>query len=457
MNHRRSFKAGEKQCAACGDALPAFESNSQKTYACAKKECRTQVYKAFIQKTRDIKAGEVICSLEGCTRPVPPCTVQERRTMFFCCATHEKKHYQNTEVGKCLCCGEPILDFPFMMGRRQYVNNHHRFVYQSQLRLDQLAGPFAPVINQFMDGEGKTYYAATTWKAARNYFIRFFAWIREQNVDTLDGITIDLITRYMQNESERGVTTDVYLGHISTLFGWARIRGLMTIPSPIIRRFHRVRKAHKRARAYSDEQVRGLWDVLEERGTVMMKAVVAVGLEAGCRISETGALRLSEVDFKRQTLFIAKSKNGEQRYTHFGDKTRLFLEAWLRERDPHCGHDLVFYNDSQSRIPTSGYLQTKIRDTVRRSNSNPNGVESFHTHALRHTWATNLVNAGMDPMTLMTLGGWKSWEAMKVYVRVSQERVEAQFHEADRRGREERLLQPLTVVGLADLLDDSSA
>src|SRR5664280_3603714 len=108
MNYRRLFKAGEKSCAVCNEPLPAFESNSQPGYACAKAECRRIHYANLIQKTREIKEGEVICSLDGCTRPVAPGTYQVRRTLFFCTDSHKRKFYHRTEVGKCLCCGEPI-------------------------------------------------------------------------------------------------------------------------------------------------------------------------------------------------------------------------------------------------------------------------------------------------------------------------------------------------------------
>ena len=452
MNSRRLFRAGEKSCAVCNDPLPAFESNSQRGYACTKTECRRTVYANLIQKTREIKEGEVICSLDGCTRPVAPGTYQLRRTRFFCCASHERKFYGRTEVGKCLCCGEPIMDFPFKMGRRQYLNKAHRLHHLSQLRVPEIAGPFAEVLDSYLTGEAKLCYAKTSFRAARNYLTSFFGWLRSVGVVELDGITSDVITAYMVRERERGVKTDNYITYLSTFFGWARLRHRMTIPSPIIHKFHKVRHSQALHRDYSRPQIEHLWRALEARGTCLMKAVVAIGLEAGCRISEIGGLRLSDVDFSRQTLFIEKSKNGTQRFTHFGDKTTKYLKQWLEERDPHCGHDRVFYTSTLAPINFSGYLQSLIKNAVCKSKDFPEGVESFHSHSCRHSWASLCADNGLDPICIMALGGWKTWSSMQRYVRTSKERIETQYHEAAVRGAEERRLGPETVVSLADLV-----
>ena len=452
MNKRRQFQDGEKQCSGCGDPLPAFESNSQQKYSCRKHECRQKVYAQLIQMTRVIEEGEVVCSLAGCTRPGKAGTFQTRRKLFFCCSSHQKKHYIKTEVGICKACGKPILDFPFMKGRRTYCSSGHRLTYLSRQRVLEVAGPFAEMINAFMEGEGRTFYAKTTWKTARAYFINFFGWLKGQGVVDLDGLNPDLITAYMLKEKQRGIKTDNYIGHLNTLFAWAKIRKRMTIQTPIVLRFHKVRQSRKVFRAYSRAQVEALWRALDERGTTLMKAVVAIGLEAGCRISETGAIRLSNIDFERQTLFIEKSKNGTQRYTHFGDKTFQYLQQWLQERDLHCGHDFVFYTGSLRPVTSSGHLQTLIKTAIKLSPEFPNGFMGFSSHACRHTWATNLANGGMDPISIMALGGWKSWSSMQIYIKTSQDRVESQYQEAVQRAAEERLLPRETVVSLADLL-----
>jgi integrase len=344
-----------------------------------------------------------------------------------------------------------------MMGKREYLSKGHRLQYLSQQRVFEVAGAFADVLNKYLNGDGKLNYAATSWRSARNTLIAFCGWLQSTGILDLNQITPDTITDYMLHQRERGLTLDGYLGQISAFFTWARGRGYRKGASPIIPRFHRARQSKSVPRDYSVAEVAAILPALDKRGTTMMKLVVAIGLESGCRISETGGLRLGDINWERQTLFISKSKNGTQRHTFFDVNTRTYLELWLKERDPHCGHDYLFYTANLAPITFSGCLQTLIKRTICKSKEFPEGVPSFSSHRLRHTWASALSNGGMDPTCLMPLGGWKCWASMQRYVNTSETRVEEQYHEANLKSQEDQQWSDETLTSMDDLVAENGA
>ncbi len=52
-------------------------------------------------------------------------------------------------------------------------------------------------------------------------------------------------------------------------------------------------------------------------------------------------------------------------------------------------------------------------------------VEPWRFHDIRHAWATRLVECGVDPYTLMELGGWSKLEMVTRYLHTSRERKRA--------------------------------
>jgi integrase len=84
------------------------------------------------------------------------------------------------------------------------------------------------------------------------------------------------------------------------------------------------------------------------------------------------------------------------------DPPVLYLSAILA-RDPQRGH-------SKLRAWTSVWLIRSLRWA---------GIEDFHPHDCRHTWATWHYAANRDLAALMTLGGWRSVAMVLRYAHVN--------------------------------------
>lgn len=67
---------------------------------------------------------------------------------------------------------------------------------------------------------------------------------------------------------------------------------------------------------------------------------------------------------------------------------------------------------------TGNKLDAKFKGALRNL---PGPAATFNFHRLRHTWATRLMNNGMDLAVLKELGGWESWSSMQCYTLYSQD------------------------------------
>jgi integrase len=133
------------------------------------------------------------------------------------------------------------------------------------------------------------------------------------------------------------------------------------------------------------------------------------------------------VDLTKQTIFVRlPTKNGEPRRVSFHNSVTKYLNQWLLERDPRCLHDNVFHNSRLTPV-SNGRLDAWFSNLY---TGKPAPAKGFEFHRLRHTWATRLVNAGMELPVLQQLGGWKSLRGVGIYAKILKSTVDRQYEAA---------------------------
>jgi integrase len=125
-----------------------------------------------------------------------------------------------------------------------------------------------------------------------------------------------------------------------------------------------------------------------------LKSIAMVVLNTGLRKSEVLGLRRDQVNFEQGIITLIDTKNSERRDIPMNQT----VQAVLKEI-PYHG-EFVF-SDGNGRRFTS--LQHSFERARKKS-----GIEDFHFHDLRHCFASNLVMAGVDIMTVKELLGHKT-------------------------------------------------
>ena len=160
----------------------------------------------------------------------------------------------------------------------------------------------------------------------------------------------------------------------------------------------------------------GASDALERRDLAVLELLYAAGL----RVSELCGLDRGDVDLGARTVTVL-GKGSKQRRVPIHDAAAAALEAWLREgRDSMVGPpEAVFVNQRGNRLGPRD-----VRRILDRRAASPT-----HPHALRHTYATHLLDGGADLRVVQELLGHASLATTQVYTHVSKERLRSAYGE----------------------------
>ena len=131
-----------------------------------------------------------------------------------------------------------------------------------------------------------------------------------------------------------------------------------------------------------------------------LRELVLFALHSGMRLGEILALTWSGVDLFRRTVTVFRSKNGERRTVPLNQTVMSLLTGKARVR--HLKTTLVFPSRAGTRLDPN-HLRRALRPVMAKA-----GIVDGHFHDLRHTFATRLVQSGVDLYKVQRLLGHKS-------------------------------------------------
>ena len=133
---------------------------------------------------------------------------------------------------------------------------------------------------------------------------------------------------------------------------------------------------------------------------------------AGLRIGEVSRLELKDLDFDRKMIHIRRSKYGKDRYVPLSD---LLIKGLHKYFDAERPVRFVFNGkDKHSKLSVRG-IQWCLRQTVKEAQLTKNVT----VHTLRHSYATHLLEDGVDIHTLMQLLGHEHVQTTMIYLHVA--------------------------------------
>lgn len=194
--------------------------------------------------------------------------------------------------------------------------------------------------------------------------------------------------------------------------------------------FPRVRRPHKLPVVLSQEEVLGYFDNIP---SLKYRAALMVCYGAGLRISETVALKLSDIDSKRGLIRVEQGKGHKDRYAMLSPRLLDVLRRYCRAtlRPPYNLDHYLFPSWRRDRHLSTSSLQVACREAAVRAHI----AKRVTVHTLRHSFATHLLENGTDIRIIQVLLGHSRIDTTARYAAVSPQVVAATLSPLDKLDR----------------------
>lgn len=253
------------------------------------------------------------------------------------------------------------------------------------------------------------------WRHALRMFVGHFP---GGELHEIRDVTFDRLRRYLYDKRAGGWTADTFSNQYRALrafFRWAVEQGHLPV-SPL-EGIKRPRLEKKLPKRISQQDAERLLE-FAFHGTTRYRfqryrdrALVAVMLYAGLRVSETTHLLVSDVDLVNGALHVRCGKGAKDRVVPFLGTLRQYLLEYFKEREAAGKRTPFFFCPVRDdRGLSAGGLKriyTSLRDK--------SGVD-FSAHKLRHTFATLMMEAGCDLFALQKMLGHSNIQTTTIYL-----------------------------------------
>jgi len=241
------------------------------------------------------------------------------------------------------------------------------------------------------------------------HFLGFLSSLGRKEIEEVTRADLEA---FVEHEQDRGLkirTVRTYLSHAHAFLNYLIEEEILS--AEILRKRIWLRLPQDLPRAIDPDDVERL---LAVRGHSRDRALILVLLRTGMRIGELLETKVSDVNLKERTITIWQGvKNRRARVVYFSDDARDGLREWLKHRDATKGY--LFYPEWGDRMPYGGarYIFRKYLGAA--------GLEhrGYTLHCLRHTFASEMLNAGMRLESLQQILGHDCIEMTRRYARLT--------------------------------------
>ncbi len=148
------------------------------------------------------------------------------------------------------------------------------------------------------------------------------------------------------------------------------------------------------------------------------RAMLTVPLDAGLRSSEVAKLRIEHIDSGRMLIRVHQGKGKKDRYVNLSPPLLELLRDYWKARRPQ---QWLF----PGRYPERHICRTQISNVCRQIRERAKMRKAVTPHMLRHTFATMLLDVGIDIRRIQILLGHRSLKTTERYTHVSYQALRA--------------------------------
>src|SRR5208282_5527964 len=262
-------------------------------------------------------------------------------------------------------------------------------------------------------------FSSHTVKSYMNKLTQFTGWLSLP----LNEVTRNDIGLYVDHLMGRRLSAKTVTCHLQTIrlyFDYLIDDEGMKIANPVVKISIRLPKPLPRH--LKDDQVGKFLAVITD---LRDRAMFMLMLRCGLRVEEVSRLTIEGMELSRNRLFVANGKGRKDRVVYLSNDARSALEAYLGIRSSKVKRIFLVQKGPLTGTPLSVRgIQKRIEYYARESKVKAS------CHSLRHTMATQLLNADADLATIQDLLGHEHITTTQRYCRVANLKVQRDYYKA---------------------------
>ncbi len=228
----------------------------------------------------------------------------------------------------------------------------------------------------------------------------FFGFLKQD----FEKVDIDKIKQYLLKKQEKGYSPQTINLHLNSIkFFYCEV---VKSPQQINIKF--AKRSKKLPIVLSRQEIKRL---INSISNAKHRLIISLSYGAGLRVSETINLKVKDLNFDNLTIHLKQSKGRKDRITVFPEKMKNDL---LNLTAGKGKDDLVFESERGGKL-SSRSAQKVFENSLKKS-----GIKKDATfHSLRHSFATHLLENGVDVRYVQELLGHQNIRTTQIYTQVT--------------------------------------
>ena len=266
-------------------------------------------------------------------------------------------------------------------------------------------------------------YSAHTVKYYLNILKQFVIWL-DVPLEQTSAKKIDAYIDYLHAKKMQPASINCYLAIIRVFFAYLKYEEQIRLTNPV-KTGRRLRVPKPLPRALREEQIDRFFEVIKSKRDWAMFRLL---LRCGLRVEEVANLTLGAIDLKQRRLMVLNGKGSKDRVVYISDDAADALDVYLTLRR-HSRMKKVFLvekGDYKGKPISVRGIQKRMEYYAKKSDI------AVCCHRLRHTMATQLLNAEAEVETIQDLLGHNWITTTQRYCKVSNVKVQRDYFKAMR-------------------------
>jgi site-specific recombinase XerD len=258
----------------------------------------------------------------------------------------------------------------------------------------------------------------------RNYMSTlkgFVIWISEP-IEQVTARTVLAFIEHLLDQRLSPKSINCYLDGMRGFYDYLIHEENIQIVNPV-KRGYVLKLSRPLPRYLRDEQIPRLFAVIDNKRD---RAIFMLMLRCGLRVEEVAQLTVGALDLPRSQLFVYRGKGAKDRVVYLSHDAQQALLEYLKSRSASRMKRVFLVDKGRCKghpISVRG-IQKRMEQYARKA-----GLKVC-CHQLRHTMATQLLNADADLVTIQDLLGHSRIKTTQRYCQVSNLKVQRDYHQA---------------------------